>query len=314
MTRKPGAWAVLAVAVYVLIITCTPTAFAQRDPAGSPLDHTGSWNSQDSEDSEDSTGDLLGAIEEGVGDSVDEVTVPVEHETERLEGELTDSVDDVTDPVDDVTDSVDDVTDSVDDETEPLEGELTDPVDEVIDTVDETIGGENGPAGDGDSNQASDTLTEPVDETVDKLTGTASEPTGAIGDGTVGLMIGSEETGHSSAQQASDPDSKTRRSLRADATQESDAGSGVRADSGLRDPRSPDRGSAGAAPEHGSRHLDAIQMIGRVFGEATEQAAFPLVLTVLVIGFLMVQNHIDRRDPKLAMAPVDSKQEHLNFI
>ena len=39
--------------------------------------------------------------------------------------------------------------------------------------------------------------------------------------------------------------------------------------------------------------------------------AFPLVLILFVIGFLFVQNRIDRKDPKLALAPVGS--EHLTF-
>jgi hypothetical protein len=32
--------------------------------------------------------------------------------------------------------------------------------------------------------------------------------------------------------------------------------------------------------------------------------AFPILLIILVIGFVLVQDRIDRRDPKLALAPV----------
>jgi hypothetical protein len=39
--------------------------------------------------------------------------------------------------------------------------------------------------------------------------------------------------------------------------------------------------------------------------------AVPLALILLVIGFLFIQNRIDRTDPKLALAPVGS--EHLTF-
>ncbi len=39
--------------------------------------------------------------------------------------------------------------------------------------------------------------------------------------------------------------------------------------------------------------------------------AVPLALILLVIGFLFMQNRIDRKDPKLALAPVGS--EHLTF-
>ena len=56
-----------------------------------------------------------------------------------------------------------------------------------------------------------------------------------------------------------------------------------------------------------------ISQIGRIASEAAQQAAFPLILTMLVIAFLTVQNRIDRKDPKLALAPVDSEQDLLSF-
>jgi len=39
--------------------------------------------------------------------------------------------------------------------------------------------------------------------------------------------------------------------------------------------------------------------------------AFPLMLILLVIAFLVAQDRIDRKDPKLALAPVDA--DHLTF-
>lgn len=39
--------------------------------------------------------------------------------------------------------------------------------------------------------------------------------------------------------------------------------------------------------------------------------AFPIVLIILVIGFVLVQDRVDRRDPKLALAPVAA--DHLTF-
>ena len=39
--------------------------------------------------------------------------------------------------------------------------------------------------------------------------------------------------------------------------------------------------------------------------------AFPLVLILLVVAFLLAQDRIDRKDPKLALAPVDA--DHLTF-
>lgn len=37
---------------------------------------------------------------------------------------------------------------------------------------------------------------------------------------------------------------------------------------------------------------------------AAKRAAFPAVLLALVVLFLAFQNRVDRRDPKLALAPV----------
>lgn len=47
--------------------------------------------------------------------------------------------------------------------------------------------------------------------------------------------------------------------------------------------------------------------------EAARQFAFPLALTVVVIAFIVAQGRMDRRDPKLANAIVDSEEDLLSF-
>jgi hypothetical protein len=49
---------------------------------------------------------------------------------------------------------------------------------------------------------------------------------------------------------------------------------------------------------------ELIERIAQVAAEVGKRSAFPVGLLVLVLGFLSVQNRIDRRDPKLALAPV----------
>ncbi|HSL66816.1 MAG TPA: hypothetical protein VK977_01490 [Actinomycetota bacterium] len=44
--------------------------------------------------------------------------------------------------------------------------------------------------------------------------------------------------------------------------------------------------------------------IGSLAIEAAKELAFPLALAVIVLLFVAVQNRIDRKDPKLALAPV----------
>ena len=52
---------------------------------------------------------------------------------------------------------------------------------------------------------------------------------------------------------------------------------------------------------------------GRIATEAAKTLAFPLALALAVGGFLMVQGRIGRKDPKLALAPVDTTEESLIF-
>lgn len=52
---------------------------------------------------------------------------------------------------------------------------------------------------------------------------------------------------------------------------------------------------------------------GRVAVAAAKALAFPLALAIGVLGFLMIQGRIGRKDPKLALAPVDTTEESLIF-
>jgi len=47
--------------------------------------------------------------------------------------------------------------------------------------------------------------------------------------------------------------------------------------------------------------------------EAAKAFAFPILLTLLVVGFMLIQNRVDKKDPKLALAAVDTADELLSF-
>ena len=51
--------------------------------------------------------------------------------------------------------------------------------------------------------------------------------------------------------------------------------------------------------------FNSLGHLAETAGEAVQRLAFPLLLIVMVIAFLLVQGELDRRDPKLAAAPVD---------
>jgi hypothetical protein len=44
-----------------------------------------------------------------------------------------------------------------------------------------------------------------------------------------------------------------------------------------------------------------------------QEFAFPLTLAIAVLLFLLFQGELDRRDPKLAYAPVDSTKDMVSF-
>ncbi|HEV2757581.1 MAG TPA: hypothetical protein VG318_17590 [Actinomycetota bacterium] len=69
------------------------------------------------------------------------------------------------------------------------------------------------------------------------------------------------------------------------------------------------------APETSSPNAFArsLAQLASTAGEAVQRFAFPLSLTILVLVFLLIQGEIDRRDPKLAFAPVDSSKDMVYF-
>jgi hypothetical protein len=48
-------------------------------------------------------------------------------------------------------------------------------------------------------------------------------------------------------------------------------------------------------------------------GTAAKRLAFPLTLIVIVVLFLLVQGELDRRDPKLAKAAINSELDMVAF-
>ena len=67
---------------------------------------------------------------------------------------------------------------------------------------------------------------------------------------------------------------------------------------------------APAAPTRKPRADDGFfTNLREAVGEVAERAAFPLILLAAMVLFLLLQNRLDRRDPKLALAPVHSSPD-----
>jgi hypothetical protein len=54
----------------------------------------------------------------------------------------------------------------------------------------------------------------------------------------------------------------------------------------------------------GEAILEVVARSGGVIARNADTATFPVLLVLLLVGYLALQDQIDRRDPKLAMAPV----------
>lgn len=85
--------------------------------------------------------------------------------------------------------------------------------------------------------------------------------------------------------------------------------------SSVADPRS------GSAPAEETGHAfglrvplgSSIGSLAATAGKAVQEFAFPLTLAIAVLLFLLFQGELDRRDPKLAYAPVDSVKDMVSF-
>jgi hypothetical protein len=47
-----------------------------------------------------------------------------------------------------------------------------------------------------------------------------------------------------------------------------------------------------------------LERIGGAAAEAARQLSFPMALSLIVVAFVLFQNYLDRKDPKLAVAPI----------
>jgi hypothetical protein len=63
--------------------------------------------------------------------------------------------------------------------------------------------------------------------------------------------------------------------------------------------------STPASPTSGPKEPpDLLGRIGGIAAEAARHLGFPLALALVVVAFVMMQNYLDRKDPKLALAPI----------
>ncbi len=55
--------------------------------------------------------------------------------------------------------------------------------------------------------------------------------------------------------------------------------------------------------------LGVAEKLGRTAAGTVEQSGFPAALVAVMGVFLVLQDSLDRRDPKLALAPLDDDED-----
>ncbi len=242
-------------------------------------------------------------------------------------------VPDLSDPVGTVTDTVDTTTGGgtqpVQDSVDTTTGGATQPVQDatqpVQDTVTDTSGdtiGETQKTVDNTTQGAGQTAT----DTTDTVTGTASgggvtnpdltvknplEPKDLDGDGTISQKERNlqnnttQKSGRRAAYRGERPGERADRNALARAKRS--ALFNLEKKSRL---AAANRSPVAIAPPQRETFLTQLTQAAV---EATKKLAFPLGLALMVGAFLMVQGRIDRKDAKLALAPIDSEQDLLSF-
>jgi hypothetical protein len=179
----------------------------------------------------------------------------------------------------------------------------------VQDTVEDTVG---------DVDETVDDTTETVDETVDETAGGAGDTVTDTIEDTAGVP------------DTARPDPGSGSDVSSDANASGGSGEPVE---GARSGPGPGAGSAPVAAARGrdgtsgTQPLSALEVAAAAssnagdttpvaqasdpfdngFTDAARRFAFPLVLSALVALYLFFQNRVDARDPKLALAPLDTE-------
>lgn len=195
--------------------------------------------------------------------------------------------DTVGDAVGDVTDTVGDVVGGATDTVGDAVGGVTDTVGDVVGDVTDTVGGV-------------------VDGVGDAVGGTADAPPGSGPGGPVEPPASVPLPEPARGRPGIDPPAVG--PSRVDRLPASADAPSVTKD--LRSPAAPQPAGvslsdrAGGTVAHPTPHRGLGHTIARAAAAAARHLAFPVALALIVAGFLLIQDRLDRRDPKLSLAPI----------
>lgn len=292
LTKKLSAIALISL---VSVLSAASPSYAQVDVGGvtdSANDAADSAPDSVKDTVNDTANDATGSGSDTTDDATDTVDNATGGATKPVTDPVDDAVDKATNTASDPGNKVDGVKTVVEEVAKDPAGTIEDPMNPVKDAVDAVTGGNR---------------RNPVEETVNQTVGEV----GSVVDGVLGSR-GSAPKG--SKVRYVPPPTVLAGGLDGfisggDATGSSFGGpsSSVTTDSD---------GSSAAAANDAARSSAEPSVVDKLIESAREilpKVAFPMILLVLVAGFLVVQGRVDRNDPKLALAPLDVEQEFLSF-
>ena len=300
----------LASACFLAVFLAAPAALAQGLPGGDLVDGVTDTVGGTTGGVTDTVGGTTGGVTDTVDDVTDGVTDTVDGATGGATGGVTDTVDDT---VDGGTDTVDETTGGAIDNVEETTGGVTNTVGNV------TGGGSNNnnSGGGGQNAQHVGSLSNGGSSLLDGLLGNtnvvppslADIPANLIDDlvdraASKGGLTPAAAEGWIEGEKVMDAYSTPLNSVLSlttlfentalDLAQTTQVGA--------------NSVQANDAPG-GSFFANAGQMAI----EAAKTIAFPLALALLAVGFLMAQGRFGRKDPKLVLAPIDTRDDSLTF-
>ena len=239
------------------------------------------------------TGNLTDPVKDVVDPVTDVVSDPVGSLPET--GGVTDPVKDVVrDPVGSLPDTGG-VTNPVKDAVKDPVGSLPKTTDSVIEEIEKALGGNEGGGG-----STVHRVADAINNTISDVLGTL--PDGAAGDSPVGKVV---VNGYIEGHHIQVDGNRFGRDGRFISTLS-------REDSlALAEQLRSETLAAEAASASVDRSL--LDRAAEFAGEVAAKLAFPMALLVMVGAYLVLHGRIGRKDPKLALAPVDAEQELLTF-
>ena len=223
----------------------------------------------------------------GVGDAVDDATSDVGGGAGSVTDDVSGGVGDAVDgAIGDGTlpggSGEGPVGDTVDDVTEELPDPVRDTVNHGVETVDSATDG------------AVDDADRTIGRTLGGLTGAGNRAALEIDRSTTGKLVPASG-GAASRQPSGHPGA---------------GGDGFVGSPTSRDARATAEATDSTSTDAGRSLLDAV---GDLLVGGLRHAMFPLVLTLAVAAFLVVQGRVGRKDPKLTLAPVDAASVFITF-